>query len=174
MLWPYPGASRAKRKDQHVKKLSKEQRQLVSRARAAGKQRLAKARIQETVSQKVGLVAGAAGLGYLKDEYDVVPGDTTFHVSPCTPMAILGYGASMLLPAGNAAAALEGVGDAAVAVAVSRMARRRGTPANANAAATPTADAAEGLDARETRAFEAGVDAAVQLLARQEREAARA
>ena len=157
-----------------MKKLSKEQRAVVSRRMAASRTRLAKARIQETVSQKVGLIGGAAALGYLKDEYDAVPGDTTFHISPTTPLGVLSYGAAMLLPAGNAAAALEGVGDASVAIAVERMVRKReARPTNA-ATATTQADAAEGLDERETRAFEAGVDATVALLARQEAAAARA
>lgn len=145
-------------------KLNKEQRSIVSRQKAAIRQRVQKARIAETVSQKVGLVAGAGGLGYLKDEYDIMPGETTVSVSPCVPTALVGYGASLLLPAGKAAAALEGVGDAAVAVGVARMMRRRQT--------TPTATT-EGMDEREARAFEAGVDATVAMLARQEAATAR-
>lgn len=150
-------------------KLNKEQRSIVSRQKAAIRARVQKARIAETVSQKVGLVAGAAGIGYLKDEYDIMPGDTTVHVCPCVPTALVGYGAALLMPAGNAAAALEGVGDAAVAVGVSRMVRRRQA---AQPNTTPTATT-EGMDERESRAFEAGVDATVAMLARQEAAAAR-
>lgn len=151
-------------------KLNKEQRSIVSRQKAAIRQRVQKARIAETVSQKVGLVMGAGGLGYLKDEYDIIPGETTVSVCPCVPTALVGYGASLLLPAGNAAAALEGVGDAAVAVGVARMVRRR-QAAQPNTT-TPTATT-EGMDEREARAFEAGVDATVAMLARQEAAAAR-
>jgi len=151
-------------------KLNKEQRSLVSRQKAAIRARVQKARIAETVSQKVGLVAGAAGIGYLKDEYDIMPGDTTVHVCPCVPTALVGYGAALLMPAGNAAAALEGVGDAAVAVGVARMVRRRQAAQTTNP--TPTAST-EGMDEREARAFEAGVDATVAMLARQEAAAAR-
>lgn len=153
-------------------KLNKEQRSIVSRQKAAIRQRVQKARIAETVSQKVGLVMGAGGLGYLKDEYDIIPGETTVSVCPCVPTALVGYGASLLLPAGNAAAALEGVGDAAVAVGVARMVRRRQTAAALAPNNTPTATT-EGMDEREARAFEAGVDATVAMLARQEAAAAR-
>lgn len=146
-----------------AKKLNKEQRSIVARGKSALRARAAKARIQETVAQKVGLVASAAALGYVDDDYDVLPGIGEQKVPAALAPTLIGYGVSLLMPAGNIAAAMEGVGDAGVALLTHNMVRKRGQ--------TPPAVSGASVEDIERRAFQAGVDSTVRILAERERAA---